>query len=87
MDIGGWRLTNVHPPTACEGRACVIHSPSLHAMSEWQLHWRGDRGIFERICPECGCGHPDPDEVAYWQETNQEWQAVHGCCEHGWALH
>jgi hypothetical protein len=48
-------------------------------MRGWTLHWRGDRGIFERIC-EHGVGHPDPDQFDYWIETRQKHQMVHGCC-------
>lgn len=72
------RTLYVHPPFMCEGRTCVIHNPTDHHMREWHLHWRWDRGIFERICKH-GVGHPDPDQFDYWRETYQEWQAVHGC--------
>ena len=47
-------------------------------MRTWRLHWRGDRGIFERICQH-GVGHPDPDQFEFWRVTGQEWQGVHGC--------
>lgn len=60
--------------------ACVMHNPSRHHMRHWTLHWRNDRGIFERLCPEHGTGHPDPDQFAYWRSIDQEWQIVHGCC-------
>jgi hypothetical protein len=76
---GRVRLVNVHPPEKCAGRACVVHNPSDHHMREWPLHWRDDRGIFERIC-EHGVGHPDPDQFEYWDSLGQEWQKVHGCC-------
>lgn len=69
---------NIHLETKCWGRACVIHNPSNHHMRRWRLTFREDRMIFERICPD-GIGHPDPDQYAYWAETNQEWQATHGC--------
>lgn len=75
-----YTLKNVHNPENCEGRACVIHHPTDHHMSDWILYWRDDRGIFERLCPEHGTGHPDPDQGDFWRETNQEWQWVHGCC-------
>jgi hypothetical protein len=58
----------------------VIHNPSEHYMAEWTLHWRGDRKIFERICPDHGVGHPDPDQFAYWESIGEDWQGVHGCC-------
>lgn len=73
----GTRLINVHRPTACAGRACVIHNPSRHHMSSWPMLWRNDRQIFERICP-CGVGHPDPDQHDYLQQTGDG--GVHGCC-------
>lgn len=70
---------HTHSGAECLGRSCVVHNPTDHHMREWHLHWRWDRGIFERIC-EHGVGHPDPDQFDYWRETDQEWQAVHGCC-------
>ncbi len=73
-------LTNVHDYEVCEGRQCIIHNPTEHHMSTWPLLWREDRAIFERICPEHGTGHPDPAQIPYWEETDQIWQAVHGCC-------
>lgn len=77
----GVRLRNIHDESACEGdRYCIIHKPSDHALNRWTLHWRDDRGIFERLCPDHGVGHPDPDQVAFWIATDQEWQTVHGCC-------
>lgn len=75
----GQELVNVHDESLCEGRPCVIHNPSGHRMSGWPLHWRGDRGIFERICIH-GVGHPDPDQFDYWLERDGElYEAVHGC--------
>lgn len=82
-------IGNIHLASKCQAdvieghvtkRACVIHSPTDHHMREWDLHWRDDRGIFERICPTHGTGHPDPDQFEYWDMTDQQWQAVHGCC-------
>ncbi len=60
---------------------CAIHDPSNHVMKEWDLHWREDKAIFERICPH-GIGHPDPDTVAYLEKTNPEYAkgiGIHGC--------
>jgi hypothetical protein len=71
-------LHNVHPGELCAGRPCPIHGPTDHHMRDWPLLWRDDRGIFERIC-EHGVGHPDPDQLDYWRETGQGWQASHGC--------
>lgn len=80
LERDGIHLVNVHPDTACAGRACPIHAPTDHHMRSWTLHWRSDRGIFERICPRHGCGHPDPDQGDYWREVGEQWQWVHGCC-------
>jgi hypothetical protein len=60
----------VHSEGLCEGY-CPIHNPSDHHMIDWPLHWRGDRGILERMC-KCGVGHPDPDDLST--------DTVHGCC-------
>lgn len=80
VEIEGIRLQNVHSDAVCVGRACVIHNPTNHPMSHWQLHWRSDRGIFERICTAHGVGHPDPDQFDYWRQENRMYEAVHGCC-------
>lgn len=76
----GTVLTNVHSEDKCRGRVCVVHNPTDHHMRSWKMLWRDDRGIFERICPEHGVGHPDSDQFQFWEETGQEDQAVHGCC-------
>jgi hypothetical protein len=61
------RAMVVHGVDACAGRECVIHAPTDHRMRGFRLHWRADRGIFERLCRH-GIGHPDPDQQAYWRE-------------------
>jgi hypothetical protein len=67
------------------GPPCCIHNPSQHALTDRPLHWRGDRGLMERIC-EHGIGHPDPDGLAHRIRTQGEiaWAAgIHtcdGCC-------
>ncbi|MBM4707867.1 hypothetical protein GS982_01675 [Rhodococcus hoagii] len=73
-------LTGIHDAISCSSRPCVIHNPTEHHMRWWKLHWRNDRGIFERLCPLHGTGHPDPDQYDYWADTGQAWQSVHGCC-------
>lgn len=75
----GSELVNVHSPTQCHGRVCIVHSPTNHHMIDWKLHWRMDRGIFERICSH-GIGHPDPDQLPYWEEIGRPEEGVHGCC-------
>ena len=71
-------LSNVHAQAACEGRECIIHSPTDHHMREWHLLWRNDTGLFERVCTH-GVGHPDPDQFVYWREINAEHKMIHGC--------
>jgi hypothetical protein len=77
---GGQEILNVHDESDCEDQpACIIHRPTEHHMSDWPLHWRGDRGIFERICSH-GVGHPDPDQFYYWEKRGlMPAEAVHGC--------
>ena len=81
--VGGEVLANVHDPSQCEGEACCIHNPSDHHMIDWPQHWRGDRGIMERICPH-GVGHPDPDDLDFIARTRgidaAYDEGVHGCC-------
>lgn len=73
-------VENVHGRWACSKQnACAYHKPSDHHMRTWYPHWRNDRGILERIC-EHGIGHPDPDQFEYWEQTDQKFQSVHGCC-------
>lgn len=75
-----WMIFNrTHPEAPGCRDGCVIHHRTGHHMMFWPLHWRGDRGIFERIC-KCGVGHPDPDQGPYWKRSKQDWQFVHGCC-------
>lgn len=69
--VGGEAIL-AHLASDCEA-PCSIHSPSDHHMSEWRQHWRGDRGIMERIC-EHGIGHPDPDTRYRAGDSG-----VHGC--------
>lgn len=68
-------LENVHDPDKCDGDNCTVHNRSSHHMRSWPQHWRGDRGIMERIDPETGIGHPDPDNP--WPEGDSRW--IHGC--------
>jgi hypothetical protein len=74
---GGEVMTGVHPADLCAGRPCVIHHPSDHPLRGLPLHWREDRGFFERRC-EHGEG-PDPDDVAYHSREGRRWVAAHGC--------
>ena len=74
------RLERVHARSETCAAGCVVHNPTAHHMRWWPLLWRDDRGIFERICPEHGVGHPDPDQFPYWRATDRMWEAVHGCC-------
>lgn len=67
-----------HPPTQCAGRACIVHNPSDHHMREWDINYRGDKGISERTCPH-GIGHTDPDDVAWLESTDRAYLTIHGC--------
>lgn len=78
----GCFLHNVHAEEVCQVQPCIIHCPTDHHMRGWLLHFRGDRGIFERIC-EHGVGHPDPDQYAFWTHkvgvVMADAMRVHGC--------
>ena len=65
------QICSVHPAEVCK-HPCVLHAPTNHHMRDWTLHWRSDRGCFERLCPEHGVGHPDPDDKGH--------DGIHGCC-------
>lgn len=72
----------VHDPSECAGQHCCVHNPSPHHMVDWRLNWRGDRGLMERLCPNHGVGHPDPDDLAHKRRSGDMRQGlgVHGCC-------
>jgi hypothetical protein len=72
---GGERIINHHAAGECRGPTCPIHRVSDHHMRTWPQHFRGDRGLMERICPH-GVGHPDPDDPTT--------DTVHGCCGCCW---
>lgn len=76
--VSGVLMYNVHSFLKCQGRHCTIHNPSEHTLSLRPLHWRDDKGIFERLC-EHGIGHDDPDDVAYHKTLNEFYGGVHGC--------
>lgn len=72
----------VHEASVCAGQNCCVHSPSDHPLRDRPLHWRGDRGLMERICRH-GIGHPDPDDLAHKRRVYGDdvaWgYSVHGC--------
>lgn len=68
----GQVLSNVHHPSTCEGRDCVIHNPSIHNMVGWPTRFT-DSKIMERVCRH-GVGHPDPDDPYVTEDY------VHDCC-------
>lgn len=76
--IGRLVLDNVHPQAQCEGRVCVMHSPTDHPMSVWPQLFRDTKGLVERTCPH-GVGHPDPDSMAYFHAVGADYMGVHGC--------
>lgn len=73
-----------HSDNACLGPACPIHRRTDHPMRSWPQHWRDDRALMERLCPDHGVGHPDPDHlIAYAARHTGEdtyGESVHGCC-------
>lgn len=79
---GTGQVVMVHKRDVDCADRCCIHNPSNHVMSSFPTHWRGDRGLMERICPH-GVGHPDPDHIAHSRRahgiTNAAVEAVHGC--------
>ncbi len=58
------RDLRVHAAGLCLGENCPLHSPSDHPLKAGPLQWRGDLGIFERLCDH-SVGHPDPDSLDY----------------------
>lgn len=68
-----------HLPDQCAGERCTIHNRSHHHMRSFQQHWRGDRGIMERIC-EHGVGHPDPDDYRVYTGADDGVHGCDGCC-------
>lgn len=83
IQISGGGILKVHRKEDCQGPNCCIHNPSDHALKDAPLNWRGDKRQMERLCPECGCGHPDPDDLSYHELVSpgsSEWMGVHGCC-------
>lgn len=77
VDEVGQHLVNVHKLIDCAG-PCPVHRPTDHHMRTWPIVWRGDRGIFERLC-EHGIGHPDPDSMYYSAEFGAGDSGIHGC--------
>lgn len=92
----GQVLRGVHEETdSCAGRGCVVHAPSEHPLRTAKTYWRAmgpfdirSGAFMERIC-EHGTGHPDPDQIAFWQQLVEagEWtqenldaELIHGCC-------
>jgi hypothetical protein len=84
LPAGNGGALAVHPESVCAGQVCCIHNPSDHHMKSWTQLWRGDRALMERLCPDHGTGHPDPDHMAYYAKTHtagETWaEGVHGCC-------
>lgn len=77
----GQRLVRTHNAQGCAQSPipnCAIHNPSERAKKLGKLHWRVDRGFFERIC-EHGVGHPDPDDARFQEGNGREDIWTHGC--------
>jgi len=80
-------VMQVHPERECL-TPCPIHAPSVHPLNTAPLNWRAANRLWERICRH-GCGHPDPDDVAFKQATMMPkvfqmyayaMHACDGCC-------
>jgi hypothetical protein len=72
-----------HAKERCQGRNCVIHNPSDHHMRGWEKRFHQPSQQTIRVCKH-GLGHPDPDDVAYWQQiAHRRISTKHecdGCC-------
>lgn len=72
-------LLRVHTLESCDHpTACAVHGPSNHHMRAWNITWRGDKGVEERICSH-GVGHPDPDSAVWRARNGLGYLNVHGC--------
>lgn len=76
---GTGQVITVHGLGQCKAGPCVTHNPTDHHMRAWRTHWRGDRGIMERLCPH-GIGHPDPDDLKCKQSLMEQIHGCDGCC-------
>jgi hypothetical protein len=78
---GSQQRLQIHNKEICT-TLCAFHAPSDHHMRYWQMLWRDDRALLERIC-EHGVGHPDPDQIAYIRKhvsyKYAKEQGIHGC--------
>lgn len=79
----GQKIVGVHAETKdCQTFGCSIHNPTDPNKDTMPTHWRGDRGLMERIC-EHGVGHPDQDHLNWLARTYGVHKAydegVHGC--------
>lgn len=81
MNLPVW----IHAEETCE-KPCPFHEPSDHPMRDWPITLRAS-GLVERRCHHVGddgygCGHPDPDSLAYLRRHDPEGSAglgIHGC--------
>lgn len=86
IEHSGVVLSKTHDKERClaEGFPCCLHNMSNHHMRAWPQEWRQDRALMERICPEHGTGHPDPDHMSWYTRTYGEekayYEGLHGCC-------
>jgi hypothetical protein len=69
---------NCHLKKDCRNpKQCTVHARTDHHMRSWVQHWRADRGIMERLCPDHQVGHVDPDD---YRVLNGMDLGIHGCC-------
>lgn len=76
------QLILVHEKSRCTGH-CSIHVPATHHMKDWHRHWRDDRKFMERLCPDHGVGHPDPQQMDFIRAIRGDraaYEGIHGCC-------
>jgi len=71
-----------HDYGTCVEEYCTLHERSNHSMRDFPQHWRGDRGIMERICTH-GIGHPDPDDYRLLKGEDDGIHGCDGCCQDG----
>jgi hypothetical protein len=60
----GVLLYNVHPKDTCRP-PCGFHAPSNHPLRNWPLAYDVWKERLQRVCPDHGDLHADPDTFEY----------------------
>ena len=78
--VSNGMLGHVHSSSSCQGQpwGCWIHDPRPHPLDKAPVRWRDDKSTAERICDH-GVGHPDPQDAAFWWNTQGRDVTIHGC--------